>query len=207
MSDRGTNVHNHLPGRRGLLITILLVLVAIEVATVTAVVMSQRVRTEKALALHTRQLLRDVADRTRRDALIFLTQAQNVVQLTESLFASNLLSLDRPEELEQYFLDQLALVSQMDGLYFAGPNGEFLFTKRSSSGAASHYETKIIDRPAYINTQAEISNSSILIAMTARIIRMANDMTKPRKLSTGCIKLRLLIELLRIKKPIFIIFV
>ena len=37
-----------------------------------------------------------------------------------------------PKELEQYFFDQLVLVPQMDGLYFADSNGRFLFTKRSS---------------------------------------------------------------------------
>ncbi len=135
MRDRRKTTPVRLPGRRGLLITMLLVLVAIEVATVTAVVMSQRVRTEEALALHTRQLLQGVVDSTREDALKFLTQAQSVVQLTQRLFASSLLSLDRPAELEQYFFDQLALVPQMDGIYFAGPNGEFFFTKRSSRGS------------------------------------------------------------------------
>ena len=57
MLGRTNNLPTYLPNRRGLLITLFLVLVAVEVATVTAVVMSQRVRTDKALALHTQQLL------------------------------------------------------------------------------------------------------------------------------------------------------
>ena len=145
MRDRTVEISDALPGHRSLLITLLLVLVAFEVATVTAVVMSQRVRTERALALHTQHLLLAIADRTREDALKFLTQAQKAVQLTEKLLDSGLLSLDRTAQLEHYFFNQLALVPQIDGLYFADPNGQFLFTKRSSSDSLSRYETKRID--------------------------------------------------------------
>lgn len=56
MVERTRQLPAYLPNRRGLLITLFLVLVAVEVATVTAVFMSQRVRTDKALALHTQQL-------------------------------------------------------------------------------------------------------------------------------------------------------
>jgi hypothetical protein len=97
------------------------------------------------LALHTQQLLRDVADDTREDALKFLVQAQNAMQLSEKLFASGLLSFDRRERIEQYFFDRLALVPQTDGLYFADPSGQFLFTKRSPNDSVSRYETKLID--------------------------------------------------------------
>ncbi|MFT5449436.1 MAG: hypothetical protein ACI9DC_004629 [Gammaproteobacteria bacterium] len=76
-----------------------------------------------------------------------MTQAQNVVQLTEKRFASGLLSLEREAELEDYFLDQLFIVPQMDGLYFADTNGRFLFTTRNSKDEASEFETKIIDQP------------------------------------------------------------
>ena len=138
------------------MISILLVLVVIEVATVTAVIMSQRVRTEEALELHAQQLLQDVANGTRENALTFLNQAQNVVQLTKKLLSSGLLSLQRPEELEQYFLDQLALVPQMDGLYLADPNGQFLFTKRGTGDSGTHYETKIIDLPGGVRRVQKI---------------------------------------------------
>ena len=49
MRDRIAGVGGVLPARRGLLITLLLILVAFEVATVAAVVLAQRVRTERAL--------------------------------------------------------------------------------------------------------------------------------------------------------------
>jgi len=176
--DRRKTTPIRLPGRRGLLITMLLVLIAIEVATVTAVVMSQRVRTEEALALHTRQLLQGVVDATRENALKFLTQAQSVVQLTQRLFASGLLSLDRPAELEQYFFDQLALVPQMDGIYFAGPNGEFFFTKRSSSGSVSHYETKIIDRPDGVRRARKIWRDEQYKEIERKVL--ADDAYDPR---------------------------
>jgi diguanylate cyclase (GGDEF)-like protein len=114
---------------------------------VTAVVMSQRVRTDKALALHTQQLLRGVVDRTRDNALKFLNQAQSAVQLTEKLLASGLLSLEREAELEEYFLNQLSIVPQMDGIYFADHEGRFLFSRRNSKDETSEYETKIIDLP------------------------------------------------------------
>lgn len=128
------------------MIALLLALVIIESVTVAAVVLSQRATTNEALERHTRQLLQDVADETRENALGFLTPAQNVVLLTKRLFASGLLSLERPEELESFFLDSLAIVPQIDGLYFAAPDGGFLFTKHSLDRPGSHYVTKVIDR-------------------------------------------------------------
>lgn len=156
MTYQKAAIAEYLPGRRGVLLILFLVLVAVEVATVTAVVMSQRVRTEDALLLHDQRMLRGVVVGTRENALKFLTQAQNAVQLTANLVVSGLLSLERPWELERYFFSQLAIVPQMDGLYFADPNGLFLFTKRSSSESASKYETKIIDFPAGVRRVRKI---------------------------------------------------
>ena len=129
------------------MVALLIALVIVESVTVAAVVLSQRIKTNEALERHTRQLLQDVVDETRENALGFLTPAQNVVLLTKRLFASGLLSLERPEELERFFLDNLAIVPQIDGLYFAAPDGRFLFTKRSGEKRGSSYVTKVIARP------------------------------------------------------------
>lgn len=60
---------------------------------------------------------------------------------------SGLLSLDQTVEIERYFFDQLTLIPQIDGLFFADQQGQFLFTKRSSSDSENHFETKLIDFP------------------------------------------------------------
>ena len=179
MVERTRHFPIYLPNRRGLLITLFLVLVAVEVATVSAVVMSQRVRTDKALALHTQQLLRGVVDRTRDDALKFLTQAQNAVQLTEKLFASGLLSLEREAELENYFLVQLSIVPQMDGIYFADPSGRFLFTRRNSKDETSEFETKIIDQPNNVRRVRKVWRDDDLLEVRRETI--AGDNFNPRE--------------------------
>lgn len=179
MVERSRHFPAYLPNRRGLLITLFLVLVAVEVATVTAVVMSQRVRTDKALELHTQQLLRGVVDRTRDDALKFLTQAQKVVQLSEKLFASGLLSLEREAELENYFLDQLSIVPQMAGIYFADPGGRFLFSRRNSKDEASTFETKIIDLPNNVRRVRKVWRDDDYLELSREAI--AGDNYNPRE--------------------------
>jgi diguanylate cyclase (GGDEF)-like protein len=178
MRDRTVGIGGTLPTRRGLLIALLLVLVAFEVATVTAVVLSQRVRTERALALHTQQLLRAVADSTREDALKFLTQAQKAVQLTEKLFSSGLLSLDQTVQSERYFFDQLSLIPQIDGIYFAGPEGQFLFTKRSSRESMNHFETKLIDFPDGVRRVRRISRDEHFTELDHNVL--GDDTYDPR---------------------------
>ncbi len=128
-----------------MLFGVLFLLVLLQVGTVTAVLLSQWVRTSRALDQHSQQLLQDVVDETRENAQGFLGAAQSAVLLTEKLIGSGLLALSRPEELEHYFFDYLELVPQIDGLYFATPTGQFLFVKRVADATDARYVTKVIE--------------------------------------------------------------
>ncbi len=134
-----------LPRRRGLAVALLVALVGIEILTVAAVILPQHLRTNQALQVHTQQLLQDVVDETRENARGFMGQAQSGVQLTQDLFVSGGLSLERVAELERYFLAQLRIIPQVDGIFFGNPKGEFLFVKRTQGNLESRYVTKIIE--------------------------------------------------------------
>lgn len=127
------------------MLTLLAALIIVEIITVSAVVFSQHVRTNEALEMHSRRLLRGVVDETRENASGFLALAQTAVRLSQRMFASGILSMQQPEILQRYFFEQLSIVPHIDGIFFGDPGGRFLFTKRSAERADSRYVTKIID--------------------------------------------------------------
>ena len=131
----------------GLIFGLLVLLIFVETMTVFAVLASQRMTTEKALQQYTNELLRDVVDETRENAASYLRQAQDSVLLTAGVMEAGLISIDEPETLERYFLEQLRIIPQIDALYFGDDTGRFVFSKRSADSPESLYLSKII-RPS-----------------------------------------------------------
>ena len=131
----------------GLIFGLLVLLIFVETMTVFAVLASQRMTTEKALQQYTNELLRDVVDETRENAASYLRQAQDSVLLTAGVMEAGLVSVDEPETLERYFLEQLRIIPQIDALYFGDVTGRFVFSKRSGDSPGSPYLSKII-RPS-----------------------------------------------------------
>lgn len=134
--------------RRGLVLSVLAMLVVVEIITVAAVVTSQHIKTNAALDKHTRQLLRDVVDETRENAKGFLKQAENAARLTQRIFQVDQLALEHRNQLERYFFEQLRIVTHIDSFYFGTPEGEFLFVKRSRELPGAQFVTKIIEYDA-----------------------------------------------------------
>ncbi|MCB1725548.1 MAG: diguanylate cyclase [Chromatiaceae bacterium] len=130
------------PRRYSLLFTLLGLLILVEVLTVFAVLASQRFATERALREYSHELLKNVVDETRENAAGYLGQAQDAVELARRLFESRLLPTDMPSTLDRFFLAQLRVDTHIDGLYYADPQGSFVFSKRDPSGG---FLTKIID--------------------------------------------------------------
>ena len=131
----------------GLIFGLLVLLIFVETMTVFAVLASQRMTTEKALQQYTNELLKDVVDETRENAASYLRQAQDSVLLTAGVMEAGLVSVDEPETLERYFLEQLRIIPQIDALYFGDDTGRFVFSKRSADSPESLYLSKII-RPS-----------------------------------------------------------
>lgn len=128
----------------GLIFSLLVLLIFVETMTVFAVLASQRMTTERALQQYTNELLRDVVDETRENAVGYLRQARDSVLLTTGVMEAGLLSADETAPLERYFLEQLRIIPQIDALYFGDATGRFVFSKRNGDDAKSPYLSKIV---------------------------------------------------------------
>lgn len=129
--------------RFGIVFALLSILILVEVLTVFSVLASQRFATERALREHSHELLKNVIDETRENASGYLRRAQDSVALASNVFEAGLLAMDNPDRLERYFVEQLRVVPQIDGLYFADQLGNFVFSKRSGE-ENDGFLTKII---------------------------------------------------------------
>lgn len=128
----------------GLVFSLLVLLIFVETMTVFAVLASQRMTTERALQQYTNELLRDVVDETRENAVGYLRQARDSVLLTTGVMEAGLLSADETAPLERYFLEQLRIIPQIDALYFGDTTGRFVFSKRNGDDSRSPYLSKIV---------------------------------------------------------------
>ena len=79
-------------GRNGLLLSLLGLLIAVEAFTVVVVLTSQRYATDQALRDYTHELLQNVVDETRENAVGYLRQAEDSVSLAVGVYESGLLS-------------------------------------------------------------------------------------------------------------------
>ncbi len=129
--------------RFGIVFALLSLLILVEVLTVFSVLASQRFATERALEEYSHELLKNVIDETRENASGYLRRAQDSVALASNVFEAGLLAMDEPGRLERYFVEQLRVVPQIDGLYFADQLGNFVFCKRDGDDKLG-FMTKII---------------------------------------------------------------
>jgi diguanylate cyclase (GGDEF)-like protein len=154
--------------KNGLLFSLLTLLIVVELFTVFAVLASQQFATDRALRDHTHELLQNVVDETRENAASYLQQAQDSVSLAAGIFEATLLSGDRPNELERYFLEQLRVIPQIDALYFGDPAGNFVFSKRDGAPSSRGFFTKIIQTSLQGEDRVTLVNRSPCLAETSR---------------------------------------
>jgi Cache domain len=74
----------------------------------------------------------------------YFLPAETVAQAGVSLLANDVLSRDRPDQLERYFFEQLSLWPQIAGLYVGYPDGSFFYVMRSDQEAVGGTRTKVI---------------------------------------------------------------
>jgi diguanylate cyclase (GGDEF)-like protein len=120
-----------LPWLRYILISVLLV---IQLLTLIGVLASSRANTEGVLRDHARLVMHHLVESAAENSLRFVQPAQSSAQLTARMLQEGVFKLDDNNKLERYFLSQLQSQEQLNGMYLAKPNGDFLFVKRDANG-------------------------------------------------------------------------
>ncbi|MDJ0741650.1 MAG: diguanylate cyclase [Gammaproteobacteria bacterium] len=156
------------PKRYSVLFTLLGLLILVEVMTVFAVLASQRFATERALREYSHELLKNVVDETRENAVAYLRQAQDSVALASRVFEADLLDISDPGRLERFFLEQLRVIPQIDSLYYGDLSGNFVFSKRDPDAADDGFLTKIIRNDASADERVTLIYRDRHLTETAR---------------------------------------
>ena len=122
--------------------TLALGIVALQVVTVCVIMASSYLSTEQVLIGHAQQLMRNLSREVIHRSEEFLSPAKSAVSLTRSLARNEVVSEEKPEEMEQYFFDQLILYPHIAGIYYGNLEGDFYFVRRSAE--VSDFQVKRI---------------------------------------------------------------
>jgi diguanylate cyclase (GGDEF)-like protein len=120
-----------LPWLRSILIVVLLL---VQVLTVIGILASSRANTEAVLRDHAQLVMHHLVESAAENSLRFVQPAERSAQLMARLLKQGIFDLNDTAKLERYFLAQLQSQDQLNGMYLAKPNGEFLFVKRDTVG-------------------------------------------------------------------------
>jgi diguanylate cyclase (GGDEF)-like protein len=120
---------------------LLLVLLALQISTLVAILLSSRANTEIVLRDHAREVMGHLATTAADNSKRFLSPAERAVRLSEGLLEKDVLTTAARTELESYFIDQLRTNSELAGIYLGQDDGSFFFVKREGEG----FLTKNID--------------------------------------------------------------
>ena len=101
---------------------------------------------QDVLLRHARDIMNNIADLTMEQSEKHLSLAQGAAHLTKRLISSNVVSgeQDRHQQLERYFLNQLAIYPHFAGIYLGSPNGDFYYVNRSVAAQREGFRTKVI---------------------------------------------------------------
>lgn len=113
-------------------------IVSLQVITVCVILASSYLSTEQVLIGHAQQLMRNLSREVIDRSEEFLAPARSAVSLTGRLAHHQVVSSEKPDEMEQYFFDQLILHPHIAGIYYGNLAGEFHFVRRSIEDAAFH---------------------------------------------------------------------
>ncbi len=137
--------------RAGVRLPIKLILIAgiigLQVATVSAILLSSFFTTQGVLLRHARQIMENVAAATINHTDSFLSPAEIAAGLTRRLASDAVVGKNDPAVIEHYFLAQLSMNPQFAGIYFGGIDGSFFFVNRDNEKADGGFRTKAISFP------------------------------------------------------------
>lgn len=136
---------------------LIVVLLSLQLVTLAAVLLTNRLKTEAILETHAEALMTDLAISITDNIEGFLTPAENSVRLSQSLIANGTLNVLDNNALEQYFLSQLENNPHLAGIYLGKQDGSFVYVMRNDEG----YRTKIISTQAERETQLIYRDASL----------------------------------------------
>ncbi len=116
-------------------------LILLSIITVLA---SSYITSEKVLQDHARDIMENISMMTIQQSQNYLVPAHDAVKLTERLADSQVVSSEDRISLERYFTEQLALHSQIAGIYYGNPRGEFIYVMKSDAKVEGGFRTKFI---------------------------------------------------------------
>jgi diguanylate cyclase (GGDEF)-like protein len=116
-------------------------LLLISIITILA---SSYISSEKVLHNHARDIMGNITTLTIQQSQNYLEPAHDAVALTQRLANSKVVSSEDKPSLERYFSEQLALHSQIAGIYMGKPNGEFIYVMKNDSKVQGGLRTKLI---------------------------------------------------------------
>ncbi|MDO6512979.1 cache domain-containing protein [Neptuniibacter sp. 2_MG-2023] len=121
-------------------------IVALQVITVCVILASSYLSTEQVLIGHAQQLMRNLSREVIDRSEEFLAPARSAVSLTGRLAHHQVVSSEKPDEMEQYFFDQLILHPHIAGIYYGNLEGGFHFVRRST-GEAAYQIKRVLEGP------------------------------------------------------------
>ncbi len=134
-----------LPSRRKLNYLLLGGLLLLQVLTVAGILISQQFEGREAMRVHLQQMMAGVIGEIEENANGFLGPAQNAVIITQGLFSSALLDVERDLELERFFFHQLDALPQLNGMYYGDEKGRFVYVMRAPEPEHGAFHTKFIN--------------------------------------------------------------
>lgn len=112
--------------------------------SITTILASSYLTSEGVLQDHARDIMENISLMTIQQSQSYLEPAHDAVKLTERLADSEVVSSEDRISLERYFMEQLALHSQIAGIYYGNPRGEFIYVMKNDSKVKGGFKTKFI---------------------------------------------------------------
>ncbi len=123
---------------------LLLGVVGLLVISVTIILGSSYLTSQKVLLGHARDIMENIAMFSIEEAQHYLNPAQDAAQLTEKLALSDVVGKRQTDKLERYFFEQLRLHNRFAGIYMGFNTGDFFYVSRINKRTPNGFRTKII---------------------------------------------------------------
>lgn len=127
---------------------LLLGIILLQVVTITTILTSNYLSSQRSFDAHAHKLMIDYADNITQNSKRFLDSAKATTQLTGQLISRNVLSIDHSQDLSLYFHQQLIQSPYVTGIYFADIKGEFVHVQREKGLSQSLFTQKLISLDA-----------------------------------------------------------
>ena len=119
-------------------------LVVMQLVTIGVVVTIMSLTADDRLTEHVAGVAGAAATATSGYVDGYLTDAGQSLEATAGLAGQGLIDLSEPSAGEAYLLEQVAADERIDGMYWAGQSGEFVYVARSDEKSRDGFRTKVI---------------------------------------------------------------